>query len=64
MQVADKAELLEALKKLLTDKKSLEAHCRAAKYAFSTVSKGVVENVWKLVCTFVLKQSIGKSDEG
>ncbi|CAL9174144.1 unnamed protein product [Musa hybrid cultivar] len=62
-QVADKAELLEALKKLLTDKKSLEAHCRAAKYAFSTVSKGVVENVWKLVCTFVLKQSIGKSDE-
>ncbi|THU62778.1 hypothetical protein C4D60_Mb01t08720 [Musa balbisiana] len=62
-QVADKAELLEALKKLLTDKKCLEAHCRAAKYAFSTVSKGVVENVWKLVCTFVLKQSIGKSDE-
>ncbi|KAJ8493374.1 hypothetical protein OPV22_015095 [Ensete ventricosum] len=46
LQVADKAELLVALNKLLTDKKSLEAHCRAARYAFSTVSKGMKVDQW------------------
>ncbi|WOL03462.1 putative 3-deoxy-D-manno-octulosonic acid transferase, mitochondrial isoform X1 [Canna indica] len=64
LQVGDKYELLDTLKNLLGDAKSLEAHCIAAKHAFSNVSKGVVERAWKLASAHVLEQAIGKSDDG
>ncbi|XP_074589301.1 putative 3-deoxy-D-manno-octulosonic acid transferase, mitochondrial isoform X1 [Curcuma longa] len=63
LQVADKFELLEALKKLLSDANFLDACCMASKHAFSIVSNGVVERVWELVDTIVLEKAKGRLEE-
>lgn len=62
-QVADKFELLAALKKLLSDANFLDACCMASKHAFSIVSNGVVERVWELVDTIVLEKAKGRLEE-
>lgn len=49
LQVAGKAELVEVLKRLLSDPQLLEAHQKAAKYAFVALSNGVVLNIWNLL---------------
>ncbi|MQM16217.1 hypothetical protein Taro_049176, partial [Colocasia esculenta] len=56
-QVSGKHELLEALDLLLGDARTLEVRRRAAKEAFSVVSSGVVEKVWELITSCVLKDS-------
>ncbi|XP_042462981.1 probable 3-deoxy-D-manno-octulosonic acid transferase, mitochondrial isoform X2 [Zingiber officinale] len=63
LQVGNKFELLEALKKLLSDANFLDACCMASKHAFSIVSNGVVERVWELVDTIVLEKAKGRLEE-
>uniref|UniRef100_A0A0D9V7Z5 Amino acid transporter transmembrane domain-containing protein n=1 Tax=Leersia perrieri TaxID=77586 RepID=A0A0D9V7Z5_9ORYZ len=53
-QITGEFELLEALKQLLGDSKSLEECQRAAKDAFSVMSDGVVNRVWNLIRTFII----------
>ncbi|KAG9458615.1 hypothetical protein H6P81_003123 [Aristolochia fimbriata] len=50
-QVAGKEELLEALKVLFANGGALKLHRAAAREASLALSKGVVENVWKLINT-------------
>ncbi|XP_077235887.1 KDO transferase A isoform X1 [Tasmannia lanceolata] len=64
LQVSGKLELAEALNELLGNPEVLEARRRAAKQAFLALSSGVVENVWNLVNTHVLKQAFSNLDEG
>ncbi|XP_020581817.1 probable 3-deoxy-D-manno-octulosonic acid transferase, mitochondrial isoform X3 [Phalaenopsis equestris] len=61
LQVKGKEELVDALKQLLSRAELLEARQKSAKLAFSTVSNGVVKNVWKLVNNHCLggRQAIG-----
>ena len=54
IQVAGEFELLQTLKELLGDAKTLVARQRAAKDAFSVMSLGVVNRVWNLVCRFAI----------
>ncbi|PKA47891.1 putative 3-deoxy-D-manno-octulosonic acid transferase, mitochondrial [Apostasia shenzhenica] len=55
LQVEGKVELVRALKLLLSNSKLLAAHQKAAKHAFSVVSKGVVRIAWDLINTNVCK---------
>ncbi|KAJ1286293.1 hypothetical protein BS78_03G342400 [Paspalum vaginatum] len=53
-QVAGESELLQTLKELLGDVKTLGERQRAAKDSFSIMSDGVVNRVWNLVCRFAI----------
>lgn len=53
-QVSSKVELLESIMELLSNPDSLEDRRAAAKRAFEAISGGVVENVWDLICPYIL----------
>lgn len=53
-QVAGESELLQTLKELLGDAKTLGTRQKAAKDAFSIMSDGVVNRAWNLVCRFAI----------
>ncbi|KAF3795383.1 putative 3-deoxy-D-manno-octulosonic acid transferase [Nymphaea thermarum] len=61
-QVAGKIELLDHLRKLLSDAKTLEDHRIAAKKAAFGLSRGVVQNVWNLIDIHVLKKHVQERD--
>ncbi|CAN6718855.1 unnamed protein product [Malus baccata var. baccata] len=58
LQVGGKLELEEALRKLFSDVKVLEAHCAAAKQVYHTLSSGVVQNVWNLLDIQILQRAL------
>ncbi|KAK2655000.1 hypothetical protein Ddye_008052 [Dipteronia dyeriana] len=58
LQVSGKSELEEALMKLLSDARVLEARQMAAKEAFLALSSGIVANVWNLLNFHVFQQAL------
>jgi hypothetical protein len=53
-QVSGNFDLLETLKELLGKSKALAARHGAARDTFSSMSDGVVNRVWNLVCRFTI----------
>lgn len=58
LQVGGKLKLEEALRKLFSDVKFLQAHCAAAKQVYHTLSSGLVQNVWNLLHIQILQRAL------
>lgn len=58
MQVSGKIELEDALKKLFSDAKILEAHRTAAKQVYHSLSTGIVGKFWSLLDFQILQRAL------
>ncbi|CAB4287276.1 unnamed protein product [Prunus armeniaca] len=58
LQVSGKIELEDALKKLFSDAKILEAHRTAAKQVYHSLSTGIVGKVWSLLDFQILQRAL------